>query len=361
MVAGEASGDAYGGLLVQALLAANPHLEIRAWGGEEMERAGAQVTKHYRELAFMGFWEVLKNIRTIARNLTSCWNEIQSFQPDAFVGIDFPGFNLRIAAKTHASGIFSHHYISPAIWAWNAKRVHRIKRHVDRMHVAMPFELEAYKSVDMDVRFVGHPLLEVLDAQMSPSSSFPTDKPILALLPGSRKQELDHMLPIFLKVAQQKPQFQPVIAGAPGQDTEAYALAKRHGVQVVFGETRVLMQQATLGLIASGTATLEAALIGLPHIICYRTSALTYQLAKRLSRVSYIGLPNILLGKMGIQERIQKGCHEDQLAKDLSALHDGQSYTQKGWEQKGMSDELKSILGTQKASKLVAASILENL
>ena len=361
LVAGEASGDLYGGQLVEALLQLDPHLEIRGWGGEAMKASGVKISTHYSELAFMGFWEVLKNLKTIRRNLKRCTEEILSFQPDAFVGIDFPGFNLRVAATVGKAGVFTHHYISPSIWAWNARRIHRIKRTVQRMHVTMPFELAPYEAAHMDVRFVGHPLISLLDQLPDQNLDVKTSLPILALLPGSRTQELNHMLPLLVQTARLLPQFQPVIAGAPGQPASAYHEATALGIPVVFNQTRLLMKTAAVGLITSGTATLEASLLGLPQIICYRTSRLTYAIAKRLAQVQWIGLPNIILNESAVPERIQGACSVNTLSQDVELLHDGTDWTALGQKQKELATSLRHILGSEAAAANTAASIMETL
>jgi len=223
LVAGEASGDLYGGQLAEALLQLDPHLEIRGWGGEAMEASGVKISTHYRDLAFMGFWEVLKNLKTIRRNLKRCTEEILSFQPDAFVGIDFPGFNLRVAANVGKAGVFTHHYISPSIWAWNARRIHRIKRTVQRMHVTMPFELAPYEAAHMDVRFVGHPLISLLDQLPDQNLDVKTSLPILALLPlvigstsrpKSRRKDLPSHLSVAPWIANTRAEPHASIAGA---------------------------------------------------------------------------------------------------------------------------------------------------
>lgn len=361
LVAGEASGDLYGGQLAEALLQLDPHLEIRGWGGEAMEAAGVTISTHYRELAFMGFWEVLKNLKTIRRNLKRCTEEILSFQPDAFVGIDFPGFNLRVAAIVGKADVFTHHYISPSIWAWNARRIHRIKRTVQRMHVTMPFELAPYEAAQMDVRFVGHPLISLLDELPDHNLDIKTSLPILALLPGSRTQELKHMLPLLLETAQRLPQFQPVIAGAPGQPASAYHEATALGIPVVYNQTRAVMKTAAVGLVTSGTATLEASLLGLPQIICYRTSRLTFAIAKRLARVQWIGLPNIIMNESSVPERIQSDCCANTLSQDIDSLHNGKDWTALGQKQKELATSLRKILGSEAAAANTAASIMERL
>ena len=359
ILAGEASGDAYGGKLVSALRARNPEVEIRCWGGEAMEEAGATCLRHYRTLAFMGFWEVLKNAGTIRKLFRECRKEIADFRPDVFVGIDYPGFNLRMARKAKAMGIQTHHYISPSVWAWKKNRVHAIRRDIDRLHVILPFEKKWYDAEGLNVHWVGHPLLELLPAASKGDSGDALDKPILLLLPGSRQQELDHMLPIMVEAARSLPAFKPVIAGAPGRTIEDYRQASEAGIEIVFGQTRALMQSASAGLITSGTATLEAALLGLPHIICYRTSPLTFALAKALVKTQWIGLPNLLLERNAVTERIQEACRPAQLVQDVLSLHDGTKLIAAGERQKSEFDTLvQTLQEDQPASELVAESIL---
>lgn len=360
ILAGEASGDAYGGALVKALKEQNSAVHIRGWGGESMEAAGAKVTRHYRSLAFMGIGEVLKNLWTIRKRWYEAVNEIATFQPDVFVGIDYPGFNLRMAKHCHALGITTHHYISPSVWAWKKNRVQQIARDVDHLHAILPFEQDWYRHVGVHVNWVGHPLLELIPSPPSSEASVQEHAaPTLLLLPGSRKQELDRMIPAMLAAATLLPEFQPVIAGAPGRDASDYVAATRAGVPVVFGQTRELMHQADVALVTSGTATLEAALLGLPHVIAYQTSWLTYAVAKMLVKTRFIGLPNILLQKPSVPELIQRECTPENLAQHVRSLHDGHSLTDKGKGQQVDQLELRDVLrGPGVPSQLVARSIL---
>ena len=359
IIAGEASGNAYGGKLVSALRARNPEVEIRCWGGEAMEQAGATCLRHYRTLAFMGFWEVLKNAGTIRKLFRECRKEVADFRPDVFVGIDYPGFNLRMARKAKAMGIQTHHYISPSVWAWKKNRVHAIRRDINRLHVILPFEKKWYEGEGLDVHWVGHPLLELLPESSKGESSDAPGKPILLLLPGSRQQELDHMLPVMVEAARSLPAFKPIIAGAPGRSMEDYREASEAGIEIVFGQTRALMQSASAGLITSGTATLEAALLGLPHIICYKTSPLTFAVAKALVKTQWIGLPNLLLERNAVTERIQEACRPVQLVKDVLQLHDGTKLLAAGERQKSEFAALvQQLQSNQPASALVAESVL---
>lgn len=359
IIAGEASGDVYAGQVAAALLGERPDLEVRGWGGEALEAAGATVTQHYRDLAYMGFWEVLKHIRTISGNLDRCWAEIQGFAPDVVLGVDFPGFNLRIARKAKAHGMRVHHYISPSVWAWKKGRVRQIRRDIDHMYVTLPFEEAIYRDAGVPVTFVGHPLLDVARAQ-SPGKESAwraahglDERPLVALLPGSRTQELQHMLPTMVEAARSLGgDVQCVVAGAPGQPPEAYAGA---GLPVVFGATQSLLQFARGAWVTSGTATLEAALFNTPQVIAYKTSAFTYQLAKLLAHVDHIGLPNLLAGRLAVPELIQGACTPANLVKELNPLLQDSPARERQQEAYA---EVHALLGSSGASVRVAHHIL---
>jgi lipid-A-disaccharide synthase len=357
VVAGEASGDMYAGQVVRALLNQQPDLEVRGWGGDEMTAAGALVTKHYRDLAFMGFLEVIQNLGTIRRNLSRCWDEIEAFEPDLFLGVDFPGFNLRIAHRAKSRGIVVHHYISPSIWAWRKGRIRTIRRDVDRMYVTLPFESPLYEAVGMDVQFVGHPLLDVKampESGWRSQAGLSEDRPIVALLPGSRTQELKHMLPVLQEAAALMPEsHQVVVAGAPGQPVKAYA-----GVPfpVVFGCTRELLASADFAWVTSGTATLEAALLNTPQLIVYKTSAVTYFIARSLARVRHIGLPNLIANDDVVPELIQGACTPEAIASRSVGLLPGGVERER--QLKGYAS-LHRLLGNPGAAERVAAGILK--
>lgn len=361
ILAGEASGDLYGGMLVKALLKSNPELKVIAWGGEHMEEAGAQVLRHYKTMAFMGFLEVIKNLGTIRTLFRECEQLLLDHQPNTFVGIDYPGFNLKMAAKAQALGLTTHHYISPSLWAWNKNRVNTIREHIDQLHVILPFEKQWFAEHDVEVNWVGHPLIELERSERVGFAENGSDSsPILALFPGSRGQELERLLPVFLEVAAGMPLFRPIIAGAPGLESSQYQLASDSGVEVQFGKTRELMKQAAIGLVTSGTATLEAALLGMPQVICYRTSFVTYQIAKRLAKTAWIGLPNIIAQDSIVPERIQKECTAANLLKDISRIHDGKKLLKSGKKQMECIEKLRRQLeGPQEPSTNVAEAILD--
>ncbi|MDA0913197.1 MAG: lipid-A-disaccharide synthase [Bacteroidetes bacterium] len=366
ILAGEASGDAYGGQLVNALKKQNPSIEIRAWGGNEMESAGAVILRHYESLAFMGIWEVMRNLTSIRKLFKECKAVLKEWKPDVFIGIDYPGFNLRMARFAHDSGLVTHHFISPSVWAWKKNRIKSIARDIDHLHVILPFEERWYAKEGMKVHWVGHPLLEILAQADSKSVRQATfnprpDQPILLLMPGSRIQELRKMLPVFVEAVDRLPQFQPVIAGAPGLSLPAYSLAVSKGIPVVFDQSKELMQLAQVGLVTSGTASLEAALIGLPQVIAYRTSGMTYQMAKVLVKSKWIGLPNILLEKSAVPELIQSQCTSTNLVHQVLKLHDGKVLTSAGQLQQEETRRLHKMLqGPSAPSELVAKSVLQS-
>lgn len=315
IIAGEASGDLHASNLMKALKKVDTNATFRCWGGDLMKAQGAILVKHYRDLAFMGFAEVAINIRTILGNINFCKKDILDHKPDALILVDYPGFNLRIAEFAHNAGIKVFYYISPQVWAWKKSRVFKIKKFVDRMIVILPFEKDFYARYDFDVDFVGHPLLDMIeDLPANNEQEFRqrnklSDKPIIALLPGSRKQEIRKMLPLMLSVMPHFTEYQFVVAGAPSVESEFYsALTGNYKVNLVTGQTHRLLQNAYAALVASGTATLETALFNVPEVVCYKGSFVSYQIAKRLvdkSIIKYISLVNLILDKEAVKELIQ--------------------------------------------------------
>lgn len=330
IIAGEASGDLHGSNLIKHLHQLDPSCTVRAWGGELMESAGAHIAKHYRDLAFMGFVEVLLNLRTIFKNIDFCKSDIESFAPDALILIDYPGFNMRIAKWAKQKGIKVFYYISPQIWAWKQNRVHALKRDVDQMYVILPFEKEFYERFGMDVHFVGHPLLDAIadfEEQKDDFSSYcqkhqlDANKKIIALLPGSRKQEISKMLSTMLKMQKHFPNYQFVIAGAPSKTEADYArFTQKHKVKIIFNQTYRLLQQSHAALVTSGTATLETALFNVPEVVCYKGSSISYAIAKKLIKVKYISLVNLIMDKEIVKELIQHDFNEKQVHHQLNAI-----------------------------------------
>jgi len=389
IIAGEASGDLHGSNLIKELKKADPSAEFRGWGGDLMQAAGMILVKHYKDLAFMGFVEVARNLRTIFRNLRACKEDILQYQPDALILVDYPGFNLRIvkwahlqrmtdsaarlrgSSPSHAQNFRIIYYISPQVWAWKESRVRQIKECVDKMLVILPFEKEFYRKWNYEVEYVGHPLVEVIDsfraehpgqptttAGAGSSSPFRGSKSIIALLPGSRKQEILKKLPIMLEVSRSFPDYQFVVAQAPGQDESFYkALVEAYpNVSSVSNQTYPLLLKARAACVTSGTATLETALFGVPEVVCYKGSSISYQIAKRLIRVKYISLVNLIMDKLVVKELIQDELTPENLRRELEdLLHNPQRQQQLQTDYRDLKDLLSQ---GGHASANAAASIV---
>jgi lipid-A-disaccharide synthase len=359
VIAGEASGDLHGSNLIKALKTLDLSADVRAWGGDMMQDAGARIIKHYRDLAFMGFAEVIKNLPTILGNIRFCKEDIEAYRPDVLILIDYPGFNLRIAKWAKEKGYKVIYYISPQVWAWKEGRVKSIRKVVDRMLVILPFEKEFYKKWEYDVIYVGHPLIQVINEfKRNYSNPQPSDKPIIALLPGSRKQEIEKKLPIMLEASKAFPKYKFVIAKAPSQDDAFYApfLNGFDNVETVSGQTYGLLARSEAALVTSGTATLETALFGVPEVVCYKGSSVSYQIAKRLIKIKYISLVNLIMDKRVVTELIQHELTVENVIKELnSILHDPERRKQMEADYK----ELRTILSqNEDASKRAAEEIV---
>lgn len=318
LIAGEASGDLHGANLVKALFAQRPSLTCRAWGGDLMQNAGATLVKHYRDLAFMGFVEVLKNLATILRNIAFCKRDILDFQPDVLVLIDYPGFNMRIAKWAKKRGIRVVYYIAPQLWAWHASRAHALRRDVDKLLVILPFEPIFFQQYNLKAYFVGHPLLDELGTTISRLERPPKSKQI-ALLPGSRTQEVSRILPRMLEATRSFPEYTFVVAGASSLSVAFYQpmLKAYPNVQLKRGETYNVLRQSCAALVKSGTSTLETALLDVPQVVCYAGSPISYQIAKRLVNVQYISLVNLIMDQPLVQELIQDDLKESNLVPAL--------------------------------------------
>jgi lipid-A-disaccharide synthase len=356
VIAGEASGDLHGSNLIKALKRQRAGLECRAWGGDLMLEAGAEVVKHYRDLAFMGFVEVLKNLRTILGNLDFCKKDILAYRPDALVLIDYPGFNLRIAKWAKKQGIRVLYYISPQVWAWHKSRVHDIRRDVDAMLVILPFEQAFYKDYGVETQFVGHPLLDALQGVVQKVSEGKASRQV-TLLPGSRKQEIQKILPAMLAASQHFPQFDFVIAAASGMSDEFLRpyLAKFPEVKVQRGNTYMQLKKSRAALVKSGTSTLETALIGVPQVVCYAGNPISYVIAKSLVTIKYISLVNLVLDRPLVKELIQGELTEANVATALRhILEEGSAdELREGYT------ELRQKLGGPGASARAAAAIIK--
>lgn len=328
LIAGEASGDLHASNLMRALKAQDTEADFRYWGGDLMQKAGGTLVKHYRELAFMGFSEVVMNIRTIFKNIKYCKKDIENYAPDVILFIDYPGFNFRIAKWAHQKGYRTHYYISPQLWAWKENRIKAVKRDIDEMYVILPFEKKFYEDKhNFPVHFVGHPLLDAIEQreELSEKDFLTThnlsDKPIIALLPGSRKQEISKMLSTMLKVVSYYPDYQFVIAGAPSQEPEFYkSFIKKDNVSFVADKTYDLLAHSTAALVTSGTATLETALFDVPEVVCYKGSVISYHIAKRVIDLEFISLVNLIMDREVVKELIQGDFKLKQLRFELALI-----------------------------------------
>ena len=328
IIAGEASGDLHGSNLIKEIKHLDPAASIRAWGGDLMKDAGASLVKHYRDLAFMGFLEVIKNLPTILQNIKFCKQDIEAWQPDVLVLIDYPGFNLRIAdwAKKHGCKVV--YYIAPQVWAWKENRVKKMKLCIDKMFCILPFEKDYFKNKwNWDVTYVGHPLLRVIESFKSTTPLVTENKKVIALLPGSRKQEIVKMLPIMLSVTPHFPAYTFMVAQAPGQDAPFYNrfLMGYANVTLIKNNTYDLLSMADAALVTSGTATLETALFKVPEVVCYKTSKFSYQIAKWLVKIKFISLVNLIMDKEIVQEIIQENLTEQHLTTALRNITENEA------------------------------------
>lgn len=370
IIAGEASGDLHGSNLIKELKKLDTSAAIRCWGGDKMQAAGGELVKHYRELAFMGFTEVLMNLRTIFRNLAFCKEDILQHKPDVLILIDYPGFNLRIAKWARQQGLKIIYYISPQVWAWKENRVPMMKQCIDKMLVILPFEKDYYKQKwNWEVEYVGHPLVEVVASRQSAVGSQQSavgplavgHRPVVALLPGSRKQEILKKLPIMLEVSKNFPDHQFIVAKAPSVEDAFYndILKDYANVSHVADQTYALLMQAKAALVTSGTATLETALFGVPEVVCYKGSAISYQIARRIVKVKYISLVNLIMDKLVVKELIQEKLTPKNLNEELQRLLFDESRIHELEKDYAALKELLSAGGN--ASEKAAASIVNYL
>ncbi len=328
IIAGEASGDLHGSNIIKEIKHLDPSASIRAWGGDLMKDAGASLVKHYRDLAFMGFLEVIKNLPTILQNIKFCKQDIDAWQPDVLVLIDYPGFNLRIADWAKKNGFKVVYYIAPQVWAWKENRVKKMKLCIDKMFCILPFEKEYFKHKwKWDVTYVGHPLLPVIASFKSTNPLVTDNKKVIALLPGSRKQEIIKMLPIMLSVTPHFPNYTFMVAQAPGQDAPFYNrfLMGYSNVTLIKNSTYELLTIADAALVTSGTATLETALFKVPEVVCYKTSKFSYQIAKWLVKIKFISLVNLIMDKEIVQEIIQENLTEQHLTTALRNITENET------------------------------------
>ncbi len=332
LIAGEASGDLHASNLLRELrLESDRAIECRAWGGDLLQKEGATLVKHYKELAFMGFKEVILNLKTIMNNIKFCKQDILAFQPDVIIFIDYPGFNLRIAEWSKKQGFTNLYFIAPQVWAWKENRVSKIKRDINKLYCILPFEVDFFKKHQYEVEYKGHPLVELID-KFNPELDFyesinPEHKKIIAILPGSRKQEIIKKLPEMLKAIKEldNDMYLPVVAVAPGLDISLFdEIANELDIKIkhVVNNTYAVLKYAHLALVTSGTATLETALFNVPLVVCYKGSKLSYEIGKRLVKVKYISLVNLILDKELVKELIQDDMNAKNIKTELDKLTD---------------------------------------
>ena len=369
IIAGEASGDLHASNLVRELKKKDPEAEVRGWGGDLMRDVGVSIVRHYKDTAIMGFVNVLRKLGTLKANIRYCREDIRKWNPDVVILVDYAGFNLRIARFAKHIGLKVFYYISPKLWAWNTGRVKQIKRYVDRMYTIFPFETEFYRHYDYPVYYGGNPLVDAIASRPCQEETFADfihanglpDRPIIALLAGSRKQELKYVLPMMLRMVPYFPEYQFVIAGAPSMAAEDYApYVKDVPVHIVYGETYRLVSQAKAALVTSGTATLETALLRTPQVVCYNGEAprLSYFLFKTVVKVKYISLVNLIYGGEAVKELMMQYLTEDNLRRELSRILTDASAREK---MLNAYDEIIRRLGAPGASARFAGMMVEAL
>ena len=383
LVAGEASGDLHGSNLIKGLKMEDPQAEFRCWGGDLMAAEGAHLVRHYKESAIMGFVEVLLNLKKLLGNLSDCKHDIIEYDPDVLILIDYPGFNFRIAEFAKKRGIKVFYYIAPKVWAWKEKRVHKLQKFVDRLFIIFPFEIEYFKKWNINAIYRGNPLLDSVDnfkyagesrEEFCQRCNIATNKPIVALLAGSRRGEIGYLLPRMARIIEKYPQCQFVLAGAPATETGIYKsildkfglklvlkdepLAKENEVKLLKGETYSILKHAKAAIISSGTASLEAALIGTPQVVCYGGNEISYRIAKYFVKLKYISLANLIMDAGLFKELIQHDCTPELIMQELNRLLDDNEYRQKMMDNYA---EVRRILGGKGASAKVAKAMIEEL
>jgi lipid-A-disaccharide synthase len=367
IIAGEQSGDLHGSNLIRGLFEADKNAEISCWGGDLMESAGAMLLMHYRKLAFMGFVAVVKNLGAIAKNIRLCKHQITDFNPDVVILIDYPGFNLRIAEFTKNAGFRTYYYISPKLWAWNEGRVKKVKKYIDRMYIIFPFEVDFYKKHGIDVEYRGNPLVDETEKRIA---SFPAradickflgieEKPVIALLSGSRRHEIELILPVMLKVVHLFPEYQFILAGVKNIPDELYnKIIGNAPVKLIKERTYEILYASQAALVTSGTATLEAALMDTPQVVCYKGDFFSMLIAWMVIKVKYISLVNLIMNSEVIRELVQYDLTQKNLCAELKAILPGGVKREKILADYNI---LKDKLGPSGASFRVAKDMVDKL
>lgn len=358
IISGEASGDLHAANLVHELNKISSDLDFRAWGGIRLRNEGVYIEKDIRDIAFMGFIEVLLNIRIIFKNLKQCKKNLLDFKPDILILVDYPGFNLRIAKWAKKQGITIFYYISPQIWAWKQSRIHTIKNTITRMYCILPFEKDFYAKFDMPVTYLGHPLLDEVKRFKDSNCDTNLGEKIIAILPGSRKQEIERKLPIMLAASAKFTEYTRIVACAPNLDITFYDKYRDDNVIFIENNTYSLLQKADVAIVTSGTATLETALFKVPQVVCYKTSRISYLIAKQLIKIKYISLVNLILDKEAIVELIQDDCSTHNIVRELEKLLLNKIENNRV---KSCYNDLIYLLKDDGASKRIAEDMLKNI
>ena len=360
IISGEASGDLHSSKLISNLKKLYPKAQFRGWGGDLMEKEGAILVKHYKELAFMGFWEVISHLHILLNNISLCKKDILQYSPNVIIYVDYPGFNLRIAKWAKKRGFKNHYYISPQVWAWKENRVKKMKRVLDALYVILPFEKNYFeKRHQFPVHFVGHPIIDQLHEYEKNNSFFEANnlkskKPIIALLPGSRLQEIKKMLPLFIKVSTHYKKYQFLIAGAPGVEPEIYnKFIKSSPLKIIYGQTYDLLNNSLAAIVTSGTATLETAIFNVPQIVCYKSSHLSYWIGKKIINLKYISLVNLILEKEAIVELIQNECKFEKLNYQLKRVLKKDSQEKINQDYQLLKQKLGGVGASEKTANLI--------
>lgn len=367
IIAGEASGDLHGSNLVREIKKVDPDADILCWGGNKMQEAGARLLVHYRELAIMGFWEVLMKLGKIFRNLKKCRNQVLEFKPELVILIDYPGFNLRMAKILKKHNLRVYYYISPKVWAWKKSRIKKIKQYIDRMYVIFPFEEAFYEENDYRVHYYGNPLVEAVEEGMTGTGGRAElvkeyeleDKPVIALLAGSRLQEINRILPVMSEIEKYYPDYQFVVAGISTIDEYVYSsILKDSSVKVIYDSTYKLLSGSDAALVTSGTATLETAIANIPQLVCYRAGRLSYIIARMLVKIRFISLVNLIMDREIVKELIQADLNEKNIVSELNAILPG------GWKREIMLENysaLRKMLAGKDASARIASDMYHSV
>ncbi len=370
LVAGEASGDLHGSNLMKGLKAVDKDAQFRFWGGDLMQAQGGELVRHYKDTAVMGVVEVLTHLKKIARNLSDCKKDILEHKPDVIILIDYPGFNFKIAEFAKKNGFKVFYYIAPKVWAWKEKRVHRLKKWVDRLFIIFPFEIDYFKKWGINAIYRGNPLLDSVDTYEYANESLEefckrtdTDntKPFVALLAGSRKNEIKYLLPRMIEVAKKFPNYNFLLAGAPSTDKSLYQNILKDNtpnIKLLQGETYSILKHSKAAIISSGTASLEAALIGTPQVVGYGGNEISYAIAMLVLKIKYISLANLIMDKGLFKELIQHNCSPEKLSAELDQLLHNKEYIE---TMKNNYAKVREVLGGQGASNKVALAMVEEL